>query len=107
MEIIAIENMRDLLISELPHYINPVILISTQFYPGCEKCNSAATEYHINIIEKEHMSIEKSRIQIEKHKFPIPVYFETQVVNPKPKKIVIGTSKEQNQWRLVIRKIIF
>jgi len=106
MEIIAMGELRAYLKTELPKYDDPVIFISTNFFPGCYKCKSSATVYYIKLTEK-NLIPDKINIQkAQNHKFPIDIYVNYPIKKELPKKIVIGTKKSNGKLEMILRRII-
>ena len=98
--------LRSYLKTELPKYDDPVIFISSNFFPGCYKCNSSATVYYIKMIER---NLIPNNIYIQKaqnHKFPIDIYVNHPIEKDAPKKIVIGTKLSNGKLEMILRRII-
>ncbi|TXT61308.1 MAG: hypothetical protein BAJALOKI2v1_40102 [Promethearchaeota archaeon] len=106
MEIIAMGELRDYLKENLSNFKDPIIFISSDFIPGCPKCNSDATIYYIKLTEREEIPQEGNIIKAEKHKFPIDIYVKYPVLKGKPKKIVIGTKDSGEGLKMILRKIV-
>jgi hypothetical protein len=106
MEIIAMGELRSYLKTHLPNFEDPVIFISSDFIPGCPKCNSDATVYYIKLTERKEIPKEGNVIRAENHKFPVDIYVKYPLVKGKPKKIVIGTKKSKDGIKMILRRII-
>ena len=106
MEIIAIGELREFLKCEIPNYEDPVILISSNFFPGCYKCNSNATAYYITLTERKSLPFELNMEKAQNHKFPIDIYISYPIQKEAPKKIVIGTKISKGKLKMILRRII-
>jgi len=98
--------LRTYLKNHLPKYRDPVIFISSDFIPGCPKCNSSATVYYIKLTEKELIPNEPNVVKAEQHKFPIDIYVKYPLMKGVPKKIVIGTKESNGKLRMILRRVI-
>ncbi|MHA1931994.1 MAG: hypothetical protein ACW96X_05610 [Promethearchaeota archaeon] len=106
MEVIAIGEMREFLQENLPKFKDPVIFISSEFIPGCPKCNSSATVYYITLTERDLIPHEGNLEKAIKHKFPIDIYVQYPVQKPKPKKFVIGTKRSNGKLEMMFRRVV-
>ncbi|MGV9202677.1 MAG: hypothetical protein ACOC44_01485 [Promethearchaeia archaeon] len=106
MEVIAMGEMRAYLQSRLPNFEDPVIFISSDFIPGCPKCNSSATVYYIKLVERKTIDLSQNIEKVDKHKFPIDIFIKYPVVKGMPQKIVIGTKKQNGDLQMIIRRLI-
>ena len=52
MEIIAMGELHEFLQNNLPKFEDPVIFISSDYIPGCPKCNSSTNVYYITLTER-------------------------------------------------------
>ncbi|TFH29721.1 MAG: hypothetical protein E4G98_03355 [Promethearchaeota archaeon] len=105
MEVIAMYQMRELLQQNLPKYQQPILLISTSFYPGCSKCNSDATVFQARIMEKSELSMKDTITKIQHHKFPFEVFTDISTGESPPTKIWLGTRINGPNHELIVRKI--
>lgn len=106
MEIIAMGELRAFLKDQLPNWKDPVIFISSDFIPGCPKCNSNATVYYIKLTERISIPNEQNVIKAEKHKFPIDIYVKYPFMKGIPQKIVIGTRDSRGGLEMILRRVI-
>ena len=106
MEIIAMGDLREFLNSNLPKFEDPVIFISSEFIPGCPKCNSSASVYYLQLTERNLIPSEVNLEKAEKHKFPIDIYVQYPVLKGKPKQFVIGTKKSNGMLEMVLSRIV-
>jgi len=106
MEIIAMGELREFFMLNLPKFEDPVIFISSEFIPGCPKCNSSASVYYLQLIERNMIPSEGNLEKAEKHKFPIDIYVQYPVLKGKPKQFVIGTKKSDEILEMVLLRII-
>ena len=106
MEIIAMGELREFFTINLPKFEDPVIFISSEFIPGCPKCNSSTSVYYIKLTERNLITNKGNLEKAEKHKFPIDIYVQYQVLKGKPKQIVIGTKKSNGTLEMVLNRII-
>ena len=105
MQIIALEEVREYLKYNLPKYNDPIILISTDYFPGCPKCNSAASVYHVQMIEQGMLEKYGKVEEIEEHKFPVRVFVKTPLARGKPKSLVLGSKRTNGKLFLAVRNI--
>ena len=98
--------MREFLKINIPKFEDPVIFISSEFIPGCPKCNSSTSVYYITFTERNLIPINDNTEKAEKHKFPIDIYVKYPVQKSKPKHFVIGTKKVKGKLEMVIRRIL-
>ena len=109
MEIIAMGELREFFTINLPKFEDPVIFISSEYFPGCPKCNSGASVYYLKLTERNLIPSEESEGNLEKaktHKFPIDIYVKYPVLKGKPTKFVIGTKKSKGTIEMVLHRII-
>jgi hypothetical protein len=105
MEVIATGELREYFTENLPKFKEPVIFISSEFIPGCPKCNSSTSVYYITLTERNLLPKVGNLEKVENHKFPIEVYVQYQVLKRKPKQFVIGTKKSNGTLEMVLRRI--
>jgi hypothetical protein len=105
MEIIAMGELREFFKANLPRFEDPVIFISSEFIPGCPKCNSSASVYYLQLTERNLIPNEGNLEKAEKHKFPIDIYVQYSVLKGKPKQFVIGTNKSNGILDIVLLRI--
>lgn len=98
--------LRSFLTTHIPSYEDPIIFISSDFIPGCPKCNSSATVYYIKMAERDSIPDEQNLIRAEKHKFPIDIYVKYPIMKGAPQKIVIGTKESKGRLKMVLRRVI-
>ncbi len=106
MEIIAMGELREFFTINLPKFEDPVVFISSEFIPGCPKCNSSASVYYITLTERILIPSEGNLEKATKHKFPIDIYVQYPVLKGKPKQFVIGTKKSKGTLEMVLLRII-
>ena len=106
MEIIATGELREFFTINLPTFEDPVIFISSQFIPGCLKCNSSTRVYYIKLTERNLIPSEGNLEKAKKHKFPIDIYVQYPVLKGKPTQFVIGTKKSNGTLEMVLLRII-
>ncbi len=109
MEIIATGELREFFTLNLPKFKDPVILISSEFFPGCTKCNSSTNVYYLKLTERNLIPSEDSGRNLEKakkHKFPIDIYVQYPVLKGKPTQFIIGTKKSKGSLEMVFHRII-
>ena len=107
MQIIAMGDMALYLKENIVNYTNPSILISTQSFKGCAKCNSGTNAYFATLIEKTEILDDSTISEVKEHKFPFPIYYQESLLNPMPEKIVLGTRESSEGLELVIQKLIY
>ena len=90
----------------LPKFEDPVIFISSEFIPGCPKCNSSTSVYYLQLTERNLIPNEGNLEKAKKHKFPIDIYVQYPVLKGKPKQFVIGTKKLNGILEMVLLRII-
>ncbi len=105
MEIIAMGELREFFTLNLPKFEDPVIFISSEFIPGCPKCNSSASVYYLHLTERNMIPREGNLEKAEKHKFPIDIYVQYPVLKGKPKQFVVGTKKSKDMLEMVLLRI--
>lgn len=98
--------LREFFTINLPTFEDPVIFISSNFIPGCPKCNSSASVYYIKLTERNLIPIEGNLEKAEIHKFPIDIYVQYPVLKGRPKQFVIGTKKSNGTLEMVLNRII-
>ena len=106
MEIIATGELREFFTINLSKFEDPVIFISSEFIPGCPKCNSSASVYYLQLTERNLIPNEGNLEKAEKHKFPIDIYVQYPVLKGKPKQFVIGTKESKEKLEMVLLRII-
>jgi hypothetical protein len=106
MEIIATGELREFFKINLPKFMDPAIFISSEYIPGCPKCNSSASVYYLQLTEKNLIPSEGNLEKAENHKFPIDIYVQYPVLKGKPKQFVIGTKKSNGKLEMVLLRII-
>lgn len=112
MQIIAMGKIKEYLISHLPYFSKPSLLISTSYFPGCSKCSSAAIPYYVELkelgdVEMMTKNSPQDFLSLPNHKFPFPVFLSPDQNSPLPIKIVIGTRDTGMGSELAILKIEF
>ena len=98
--------MREFLKINIPKFDDPVIFISSEFIPGCPKCNSSTSVYYITLTERNLIPINNYTEKAETHKFPIDIYVKYPAQKSKPKQFVIGTKKVKGKLEMVLRRIL-
>ena len=83
--------LREFFKINLPKFEDPVIFISSEFIPGCPRCNSSTSVYYIKLTERNMIPSEGNLEKAEEHKFPIDIYVQYPVLKGIPKQFVIGT----------------
>ena len=106
MEIIAMGELREFFTINLPKFEDPVIFISSEFIPGCPKCNSSTSVYYLQLTERNLIPREGNIEKAIEHKFPIDIYVQYQVLKGKPKQFVIGTKNSNGALEMVLLRII-
>ena len=90
----------------LSKFEDPVIFISSDFIPGCPKCNSSTSVYYITLTERTLIPSEGNLQKAQNHKFPIDIYVNYPVQKGIPKQFVIGTKKSNGKLEMVLRRIV-
>jgi hypothetical protein len=85
MEIIAMGELHEFLQNDLPKFEDPVIFISSDYIPGCPKCNSSTSVYYITNTKKTLIPNEGNLYKAQNHKFPVDIYVNYLVQKGKPK----------------------
>jgi len=98
--------LREFFMINLPKFEDPVIFNSSEFIPGCPKCNSSASVYYITLTERNLIPKEENLEKAEKHKFPIDIYIQYPVLKGKPSQFVIGTKKSNGTLEMVLLRIL-
>ena len=106
MEIIAMGELHEFLQNNLPKFEDPVIFISSDFIPGCPKCNSSTSVYYITLTERSLIPSEGNLQKAQNHKFPIDIYVNYPVQTGIPKQFVIGTKKSKGKLEMVLRRVV-
>jgi hypothetical protein len=106
MEIIAMGELREFFTINLPKFEDPVIFISSEYFPGCPKCNSSTSVYYLKLTERNLIPCEENLEKAKKHKFPIDIYVQYPVLKGKPTQFVIGTKKSKGTLEMVFHRII-
>mgnify|MGYP006310036845 CR=1 FL=1 len=107
MEIIATGELRHYLKGKLPKFDYPVIFISSNFIPGCPKCNSGAAVYYIKLVERDSIPKDDSTEKARYHKFPIDIFVKYTIQKGKPKKFIVGTKRTKGEIQMMLRRIIY
>ena len=106
MEIIAVGELREFFTINLPKFEDPVIFISSEYFPGCPKCNSSTSVYYLRLTERNMIPSEGNLEKAKKHKFPIDIYVQYPVLKGKPTQFVIGTKKSNGILEMVFHRIV-
>jgi len=106
MEIIAKGELREFFTRNLPKFEDPVVFISSEFIPGCPRCNISTSVYYIKLTERNLIPSEGNLEKAKKHKFPLDTYVQYPVLKRKPKQFVIGTKKSKETLEMVLLRII-
>ncbi len=106
MEIIAMGELREFFTINMPKFEDPVIFISSEFFPGCPKCNSSTSVYYLKLTERNLIPSEGNLEKAKNHKFPIDIYVQYPVLKGKPTQFVIGTRKSNGILEMVLHRII-
>ena len=106
MEIIAMGELREFFTINLPKFEDPVIFISSEYFPGCPKCNSSTSVYYLRLTERNMIPSEGNLEKAKKHKFPIDIYVQYPVLKGKPTQFVIGTKKSNGILEMVFHRIV-
>ena len=107
MQVIAIEKMKEFLQANLRLFDDPVLLITSEYYAGCSHCNSDATIFRPELVDRNNLGEEKNLHQITDHKFPCDIFIKIPANVDEPTRIVLGTRSAGSEWELVIRQIIY
>ena len=106
MEIIAMGELHEFFQNNLPKFEDPVIFISSDFIPGCPKCNSSTSVYYITLTERSLIPSEGNLQKAQNHKLPIDIYVNYPLLKGKPKQFVIGTKQSKEKLEMVLRRIV-
>ncbi len=101
--------LREFFMLNLPKFEDPVIFISSEYFPGCPKCNSSSSVYYLKLTERNLIPSEGREGNLEKakkHKFPIDIYVQYPVLKGKPTQFVIGTKKSNGILEMVFNRIV-
>ena len=98
--------LREFFMINLPKFEDPVIFISSEYFPGCLKCNSSSSVYYLKLTERNLIPSERNLEKVKKHKFPIDIYVQYPVLKGKPMQFVIGTKKSKGTLEMVFHRII-
>ena len=98
--------LREFFRLSLPKFEDPVIFISSEFIPGCPKCNSSTSVYYLQLTERKLIPSKGNIEKAEYHKFPIDIYVQYSVLKGKPKQVVIGTKKSKGSLEMVLNRVI-
>ena len=98
--------LREFFTINLPKFEDPVIFISSEFIPGCPKCNSSTSVYYLQLTERNLIPRERNLEKAVEHKFPIDIYVQYQILKRKPEQFVIGTKKSNGTLVMVLNRII-
>ena len=112
MQIIAMGKIKEYLISHLPNFTEPTLLISSTYYPGCSKCQSAANSFYVELLEMNKINhtirADGNRpIKLIDHTFPFPVYYFSSIDQQIPSKVVVGTRLTSLELELAVLKIFY
>mgnify|MGYP006278812717 CR=1 FL=1 len=99
--------LRSYLKAELPKFDDPVIYISSNFIPGCSKCNSGAAVYYIKLVERNSIPKGSTIEKADYHKFPIDIFVNYSPEKGKPKKFIVGTKHSKGEIQMILRRIIY
>ena len=92
--------------NNLLKFEDPVIFISSDFIPGCPKCNSSTSVYYITLTERSLILSEGNLQKAQNHKFPIDIYVNYPVQTGIPKQFVIGTKKSKGKLEMMLRRVV-
>ena len=106
MEIIAMGELREYFTKSLPKFEDPAIFISSEFLPGCPRCNSSTSVYYIKLTERNLIPNEGNMEKADKHKFPIDIYVQYPILKGIPRQFVIGTKKSEGTLEMVLNRVI-
>ena len=98
--------LREFFTINLPKFEDPVIFISSEFIPGCPRCNSSASVYYLQLTERNLIPSEGNLEKAVEHKFPIDVYVQYPILKGKPRQFVVGTKKSNGNLEMVLLRII-
>ena len=90
----------------LSKFKDPVILISSEFIPGCPMCNSSTSVYYITLTERNLISSTHNLEKAQYHKFPIDIYVKYPLQTGTPKEFVIGTKKSRGGLKMILRRVV-
>jgi len=107
MQVVAIGKMKEFLQANLHLLDNPVLFISSEYYAGCPNCNSAATIFRPELLDRKSLGEIDHLHQVTDHKFPFDVFIKIPENGEMPTRIVVGTRPAGSEWELVIRQIIY
>jgi len=99
-------DLREFFTINLPKFEDPVIFISSEYFPGCPKCNSSTCVYYLKLTERNLIPSEGNLEIAKKHKFPIDIYVQYPVLKGKPTQFIIGTKKSKGTLEMVFHRII-
>ena len=106
MEIIVTGELLEVFLINLPKFEDPVIFISSEYFPGCSKCNSSTNVYYLKLTERKLIPREENLEKIKKHRLPIDIFIQYPVLSGRPTQFVIGTKKSKDGLEMVFRRII-
>ncbi len=98
--------LREFFTINLPKFEDPVIFISSEYFPGCPKCNSSTSVYYLKLTERNLIPSERNLEKAKKHKFPIDIYVQYPVLKGKPTQFVIDTKKSNGILEMVFHRVI-
>jgi len=98
--------LREFFRLSLPKFEDPVIFISSEFIPGCPKCNSSTSVYYLQLTERKLIPSKGNIEKADYHKFPIDIYIQYSILKGKPKQVVIGTKKSKGNLEMVLNRVI-
>jgi hypothetical protein len=107
MQVIAIGKMKELLQANLKLLDNPVLLITSEYYAGCPNCNSDATIFRPELLDRKSLGETEQLHQVTNHKFPFDVFIKIPENGEIPTRIVVGTRPAGTEFELVIRQITY
>ncbi len=107
IEIIAMGEMRKYLKENLPKFKDPVLLISSDFIPGCPMCNSSATVYYITLTERNSIPSAPNLEKAHNQKFPIDVYVKYPIQKGAPKQFVVGMKVAKGEVTMVLNRVVY
>jgi len=98
--------LQEFFMTNLSKFEDPVIFISSEFFPGCSRCNSSTSVYYLKLTERNLIPSEGNLEKAKNHKFPIDIYVQYPVLKGKPTQFVIGTKKSKGTFEMVLHRII-
>ncbi len=98
--------LHEFLQNNLPKFEDHVIFISSDFIPGCPKCNSSTSVYYITLTERSKIPSESNLQKAQNHKFSIDIYVNYPIQTGIPKQFVIGTKESKGKLEMVLRRVV-